>query len=730
MAYRLLLAVLLALPIPGRADAPAETEADGDSDWTLFEPPAPPPGGGPAPTTPEGGYSNPDRVTFDEKLRERVLDQVCRFLRIQQDFDLYKDGITGASTGLTRRLMHNPLSNRLDLVDEQRLRLSAGKGWSEAAGEGGPSAGFHVGATISGRSVVVRRLQSAQTCKEIDEVLDLREIKTVVPFKARRIQEMAVGELWRVPFTLTVGYGASLSEALGENAQAAISFGYSKGGSASMTIYRLSEKELRFRFRIDYAVVRSRGLHVSKTVPAADFLLGWGGLLKHVDKALSKEMGKILHAQLGFSRANTDGQRMVLEHVADPSDPEQAEAVAEAMSGNFMRLLKAARRVATGHVVADDAAPAYEEIRGIIADELGAPAYAAQESYTHKTRNFFIGIPLAFWHTSSRLSGRSDMTILTGEEGNFVFHPADHSPSSEFLRVPFVGPLVKENNQRRAEAVTYAPRGGTQGEPILVYIRNQGVVRVPASTVGDTVEELNSVLGLVGARRPDEGGGARLTLPIEAVPPPTMTETRHGPRDTIPGTQEASDRKGWLSATLVFNQKAVREAVSAAGTEVLRAFAGSLGPDWRPMMDWLAHNGRLEDGRLVYDWSAAREAFPGERDDDHLRSLSRRAAGLVADLAAAKDAPTNDQRAAALARALSGKGESGMSYEEVLRVLVQFMDPLDVSGDFVENVRCSSDDCANTVVHYVLKKGRADVPLLSEAGATRARFAEPSVLFD
>lgn len=724
----LALALLLACPTGTRAEflRGAVAPAPDDSDWTPSQ--APPPGPDDKPgQTPESGFSGPDRVRFEEELRERVLDQVCRFITLKYDYKLQENGFSGTSFGFTRRLIHNALTNRLDLVDEQRLTLSAGKGVAKEIAEAAPSAGFWVGGSVSGKSMVIRRLKSAQTCQELDEVIDLREVKSAIPFTGKRIAAMEVGELWRIPFTMTIGYAATLSEVFQDNVPAAITLGYNKGGAASMTVYRMAEDKLRFRFRVNYAVTRSRSLNVSRTVAASEFLLGWGGLLKHVDRALAKQFARILSVYVGFSYARTDGQSMILEHVVDPRDPERAEAVAEALQGDFVRLLRSAHRIATQHITADDAGPAFAELRKISAAQLGEPGFAAVDEHTYKTRSFPVHLPVVVSRVWSATTGRSAITTLAGGQGEMRFYPADESVTREYFRMPFLGPTVKDNSQRRAEAVVTVPLGGEAQDPILVYIRNQGALRLPGSSLGQNIDDINSVLRLTGAQRGHDG--TRLQIPRAAYPVPTpATETLHGPLDA-PGVTEVSDRKGSQSFTLVFNQKALREAVSAAGTEVLKAFAGSLAPEWRPLADWLAANGRFEEGHLVYDHGAARQVF--KKDDlDWLPHISRVAGGLVADLAAARDAKTPDEKAAAIVRALSGKGESGLSYEQVLRVLVQFVDPLDLTGDFVTGIKCASKGCADTNAHYVLKRGRAEVPLLKEAGETRARFVESSVLYD
>lgn len=719
--------LLFAAVLASRAEIVRAGEPDDDaSDWTEFQAPPSSPTA-PAPTTPEGGYSQPDRVKFDEQLRAKVLDQLCRNAKVNYDYNVDIHGFGGPGGGLSRYLATEP-GGRQALVDEERLKVSAGHGISREVGGTDLVPGFSVSGTIDGRSMVIRRLASKQSCAEIAKVADLRDIKTVLPFNAERIAAMQAGELWRIPLTLTWSYGAGVSDALADGAVAAVSFGYSKTGAASLTLYRLSEDKLRFRFRINYATVHSKSFNAARVVPPDQLLFGWHGLLlKFLDKQLATQFSKIIAANLSLGEATTDGRRMILEYTVDPRDPAKAEAVAQAIRGDFRRLVVSANRIALEHITSKEAAKAYEELRGISSGELGEPSYAASDAYFYKTRNFTAGLPIFFWTNVSSLFGNSSVTRESGELGEFRFHPGDKSPTREYLHVPFMGPLSKDNDQRHVEVVTYAPSGKPQGEPIMVYIRNKGLLRLPADSVAENVEELNSILRLTGARRGEDG--SRLTIPLKVVPPPTPVVSIDAKHD-MTGPKEVSDRSGTVSMTLVFDQKAVRECVSAASGEVLKAFAASVGISDRTMAEWLAANGRMEGRRLVYDQNAARAVFKGEDDDRWLRMLSQQAAGLVVDLAAVRDAKDNDEKAHLLAKAVAGKGESGLSYENVLKVLVQFIDPMDLSGDFSASVKCSSKDCKDVNVHLVLKKNRPEATLLKDAGEAKSRFAEPSILYD
>ena len=137
------------------------------------------------------------------------------------------------------------------------------------------------------------------------------------------------------------------------------------------------------------------------------------------------------------------------------------------------------------------------------------------------------------------------------------------------------------------------------------------------------------------------------------------------------------------------------------------------------MMNGDDHDARLRAAVAEERLAMAERALAEWRE--YASALGERCA--VAEAAAAEDPLTRSEK---LAHAFSYRNRSGLSHEKVLRVLVQFMDPLDLTADFVAAVKGEPD--VNT--HLVLKKDRAEVPLLSEAGKTRARFAPGSTLTD
>ncbi len=705
------------------AVAASAVDADDDaSQWMRPDqlPPAPAPAPGqPGTGYPEGGYADPDRRRMDEERRRDVLDQLCRKFKLKKDFSVGGDKWPKHTLGFARR-MESDIDGGLAMIDEESLQVGWTKSLAEEMGTGGPTGSLWAGATISGKSMVIRRMGGFNTCSEVDRLLNITDVKLAVPFTSKRIMAMERGELWRIPLTLNVGYGVSAGEAL-DGSEISLSFGAakSKNGSASMTLWRISEKQARFRFRVDYVDVRSRSLNISKTIPAAEFAFnGTNAALKLVNKEIAKQLNKYTALYLGIGRTKSDGRRLVLEYVIDPTDAEQAKAMAEALQGNFRDLLRLARRMATSKTSQDETRDAYEELQEENALKLGYATYAAMSQYHGRARSLSINVP--FLYNGTRSSTRGDDTVVryTGDGGEFKFHNAAHNPAGEYFNMPFLGPIVKDIESRNVEFVTYAENGGKHQEAFGVYMQNQAFLRLPASTVSSGVREANAVLSLAGAARsgrPDR----TMEIPVPDVPMPRQ------------GEAEPSDQKGWTSMTMVINQKAVREALAASSGQLLKAFAFGSKPEDKPMAEWLVKNGVIAGDRIAYDLARARrELDMKDGDESWLARMAQRAGGLVADMAEAAAQPTNEERAAKLAKAFSYENRSGMSHGEVFRVLIQFVDPMDVSGDFVAAVEGTHKKAVSIKAHYVLKKGRAEVANLGEAGATRGRFADGSLLTD
>ncbi|MCM2304784.1 MAG: hypothetical protein NDJ72_08785 [Elusimicrobia bacterium] len=732
-------AVLASAPVRAQMKLMAEP----DSEWEAVVAPGDP-GSTPntpiGPTTPEGGFSAPERVIFGEKMRERVLDQLCRHVKLKYDYNLPGDfGGTGA--GFKRWLAPLP-DGRLTIVDEERLSVGYGHGFSKVLSEAvGVTAGLWVGGRIEGSSMVIRPLEGKATCKEVDRLVDLRDIKTILPFKAERVTAMKVGELWRMPFRLTVGHTESIGDVLAENLNVSISFNGTEAGAATLTVFRLSESQLRFRYRVDRVEIRTKGANLVQTIPAIEFAsLGSNILANLVDHELAKQLRRYTSAGLGFSNAKSQGKRVMLEYIVDPRDPAQAEAVAQALHGNFHSLVKMGWKMGTQQATDESTEEAYLRLKDEHDKELGPAKFAAIDAYNQKAKSITLNLPFLTSQNWSSLRSDNTTTRYTDEQGHIHFERADKSRQSEYFNIPWVGPLVKDQVQRDVQVVTAARAGEEYSTPIVVYLQQHGFLRATESSVRERAKELSDIMALAGTR--GNGPNPRLAVPLEKhFPEPPAPEPSHDFDRHSSGNGESANRKGAIAFTLVFNQEAVKQMAAATAEDIMKSYAATV--DSLPAAKWLLANGahNPKNGKVEYDWRAARKAFP-DRDNDmrggggsrsyeegEIEHMAKVAAGLIADLAAARDAKDNEARSVALAKAFGGLGESGLPYDEAVRVFVQLVDPMNLTADFTAKVDRPKKE-GDLSLHFALKKGRPDNVLLQLAGEAKSRFAEPSILVD
>lgn len=738
MNERMTRAALLAAAVLASTPAWAQfqTTAEPDSEWDAFVNPSDPstPGSPVGPTTPEGGFSAPERVIFGEKMRERVLDQLCRHIKLKYDYNLPGD-FSGTGAGMKRWLAPLP-DGRLTIVDEERLSIGYGHGFSKAIEQvAGVSVGLWVGARVEGTSLVVRPLEGKATCKEVDRLIDLRDIKTVLPFKAERITAMKVGELWRMPFRLTVGHTESLSYVPLEDLNVSVSFNGTESGAATLTVYRLSESQLRFRFRVDRVEIRTKGGQIAQSIAPIEFAsLGTNILAKFVDKEIAKQLREYTLASIGYSNSRQQGKRVLLEYLVDPRDPVQAKAVADALHGDFRSLVKMAWRMGTQQSTDASTVDAYLKLKDEHDAQLGPAEFAAINAYNQKAKSTTLNLPFLMSQNWASLKSDDTMTRYTDVEGQIHFQRADKSRQSEYFNIPWVGPLVKANSMRDVQVVTAAKKGEAYGDPIVVYLQQHGFLRATESDVREKAKAFSDLMALAGTR--GNGPNPRLAIPLaKHLPEPPAPE--HSWNDDFGrNNSEPANRKGSMAFTLVFSQEGVKQLIAATAQDVLKAYAAV--SDTSEAARWLLANGQIrENGKIDYDWRAVRRAFPDEDRFSHdrsgpasdMRQVVREVAGMVEDLAAARNAPDNQARSEALAKAFSGLGEGRLEYDKVLRVFVQLVDPMNLTGDFVAQMDRPKKE-KDLAMHVVLKRNRPDNELLNLAGQAKSRFAEPSILVD
>ncbi len=727
----LLLGAIVSRPCAAETPAPAPDDA---SDWTtdLIMPPKP---GAPtpAPTTSEGGFSSAEQIKFGEDMRSHVLDQICRNAQIplNHTFSLSDYGGLGVNGVRQLRVMPN---NQVAIEDSQKVSLDLGHNLLTKE-VGADTFGLWIGAHFDGTSQVIRPMPTQNSCDEIWRLLKLNDSKSVFPFKAERLAEMGVGELWKLPAVLTIGHAESLSraftEASGAVATPVISFGVSQTGAAMMTVYRMSSDKIRFRFRISHARIHNKSGAIVAVYPAIHvFTAPANILIKVLDSALTNQISHYLTENIGLVFTTSDGQQLMMEFILDPKNPQDMEELATVLKGDFVTLLKMAQRMVN---LQASAARAQNDFKDLEKEQVSAfkrPANFPGLDINHTDAStLHLMLPFLFDHARGATLADDKIIRLDDQAGEVHIYRSEKTVATGLFDVPIKGQLVKHNKLMSAQAFSLKDKDGKTSAPQAVYIQQEGFLRKDSDGVRDMAADINGILSMIGAK-----GGApnpKTSLPLDRLLPPepaTVSHQAHGQTSTA----YPSYHDGAMAFTLVLNEKAVAAIADSAGELVVRSFANTLVDDWdRKVVNWILDNGAKKDGTLAVDGDAIKKEF---NTDDHgvqwIRGVCMKATDLLKDVAAVRAAATPEARAQAMVALMSGRGKSDLAYDDMMKVLVQLVEPQDVTADLVMNINKEIKGDPNLRTHMLLKKNRPENLGLKAAGEAKNRFAQPSELVD
>jgi hypothetical protein len=240
----------------------------------------------------------------------------------------------------------------------------------------------------------------------------------------------------------------------------------------------------------------------------------------------------------------------------------------------------------------------------------------------------------------------------------------------------------------------------------------------------DMVKQADDIMKLVGTH--GSGINPNTGLPVDVLtpmPPP-------GPPPSLNGDQQERAAPMYRSATtaltVVFNQKAVQDIIHASADEITKAFYNAKKATENIMMSEL-----VAQAAVKTVGQHAGEQDPAQSARVEIASLASTAAKIVQDLVAVASAKTPEEQAAAFSRVLAGSGKSGLAYENILKVLVQLIDPMDISAEFCARTDKHIKGEKDVKARYILNDRKvSDDKLLGQMLDARKRFVEPTKLTD
>ncbi len=681
----------------------------------------------PSGEVPGGYFTNPERAQLNVVMQQGRLNQICRGLQIDARPWISGSNFGGVQPGIQRSLQLLP-DNQLALVDEEGLDVNLSHLF-QISHIGKTAFGITLQAGLQGTSMVVRPTPTQDSCDELKRLFKLTDVKTVLPFKASRLSAMEVGELWKIPFVLTISH----AETVGVPAPVAaaqpmtdysISFGVGQTGSAIMTVYRLSQNQVRFRLRIDHARIKTAEGQIIETVPALQLFSG--GLIKNeINNLAVSQLQQYLMANLSVLAQKTEGQQMLVEFILDPNNQKQMEDLARVMHGDIHELVLMAKRMTTLHSTQAAAMGDYGGLVKRQEDGLdSAYSYDSSDLYKNKQKAFNLILPfLANWSNSWTRS--QDHIVGYGAQGGqFIFYRADKAYNAGYFNIPIKGQLVKRNDDSSVQAFVYKPKSGAETQPEAIYIQQEGFLHRSASSVREALRGINGLMETVGAKGDD-------------IPDPTMAVPYEKVLAQFGKDAPSEYHSGTLTFALILSPKALASILSSDASSIVKSYVSTLDGVKKLAMEWILKHGTIgKDGRISYNhfefddkWDDYLAVGQADRTSSEVIEPFRRAAHeIVSDIARIRAQSSPEAQAAAFRDLLSGHDKNGLAYREIVRVLVQLVNPVDLTGNLVMNL--DGGGARKLQTQFVLKKGRPADPVLQEAGQAKARYILPSPLVD
>ncbi len=705
----------------------------------------------PQPSQPQPG--NNELLHFWEDLKSDTLDDICKNVEIPLDAGFDIGQIAGVK-GKFKRYMKQYPDNKIAVIDEVGVQLDGHYNVSDILKVDGNSFNIGFGGALEGKSVVIRKTEEEKYCKNLLAIVDLRKVKTILPINEKRISGMKVNEIWKFPAVLRMNVGGGLGYPVQPWMTVSFSLGASKELKPSVTLFRMDEKHLRMRIRLDRVTVRSAGVSAATSFDAgmiglpeaeAYFVSALG---KEINKTLVKEFNKYIAFRFGLSRSRAQGKKILLEFVIDPTDQEQVARLTDFLKGDLgiiKKLIEMGVRFNDFSGADDNAGgqAAMQAVDDVAQQGLGLNStFLGANHFNGSSHASNVVLPVVMDREASA-GKRYDRYQTADSDQVLHVHNTSKNTSVSNINVPFVGKIFKHNTNQNFYVVNYEGRDGRVSDAAMVYQRYEGYIKHDETDSRGMVENMNEILKYAGTR--GEGVNNDFVIDVDKLFPqlaaeeanPTGTDADGNP---VPNTRRY--KSAIMSFSLVFTKEAVRDIMTAPPAVIMKAVLNVMEGLEKEIVGKVLHLFKIDAaGKVDYDWKAARKLLAAyERDGENafdplsvVNNFCYNVAHVVSDLTGLAGISDQKERADRLADVMAGKGKSRVGYENMLQIVIQLASvkdiyaKLDVSTDKrikgEENI-ASSYNVYNTNLQAGYNQE------LGAANALRDRFLDPSELSD
>jgi hypothetical protein len=691
---------------------------------------------------------NTELTNFWGNLNANTKDKLCKAanIKVNQNANvLEKIGIEG---GIKREFKNYP-DQRLALVDEISLKLSASLGTEvlSVPNVGGVSVGISAG--LEGRSVVVRPLEDNRYCKNLSTLVKLYDMKLVLPITPKRINGMEIGEIWKLPVVVRYSFGVGVGANIAQAVTVSIGASETKERKPTISLYNMDANTLRVRFRVDHVTVKCVGVQANTIeIPAGDIggMNGEGLIAKTVNRALASQINKFIAFKLGYSYVRVNGQKLLLEFYVDPNNQEQVEKLSAFAKGNLGTIEKFIKMGLRFDQFAEDSTAEsgvgeIEDLATQVGAQLGSTnTFAGTDHYNSQGHNFNITIPVIHSHQSSWTSAYHRYQSLNNEGGTIHVQQKTKISNGDSLNIPFAGTMIKYNSTKDLYVVNKESKTGAVSRPVLLYQKYEGFVRQGDPRARVMIDNANNVLKYAG--RKGDGTDSSNTLPSADIFPPLPPEEHSGYDDNNQQDPTKTYRSAVMSFKLVFAEQAVQDIIFAPAQIILKSFMNVMreteGAIVDKIMDLFTFG---KKGEVTYDYRQMQKRLEangfntGNNNDggtnplDVVRNLASAATHFIQKITSVKEESNWKAQSEKLAQVASS---GDMKYEDFLKVVIQLVDVKDISSDVYvhtdKRVKGEPDVTQNYTMFNTRDNGFDST--IADVTQMRQRFADPSDLTD
>ena len=681
-------------------------------------------------------YSS-DLLRFWEDLTGDFFDDICKAaeLNLTQKAAL-PDDILSLNAGYSRYMRRFP-NSQLALIDE--IVLKPGLGFdvpvSEIVSSNLPvSVNLQMNASVQGKSQVVRPLESDRYCRELKTLAKLHNMKAAWPPSVKRLQAMQIGEIWKLPLEFKITAGAGISGSAYEAVEFSLGASKEKTSSPSVTLYRMSKNKMRLRVRIGSAKLKKVSAGVSSIEIPVEDLSVWKAenfIARFINREVARHINNALAARFSFTKGKFHGKKLTLEFICDPENSQQMELLSRFIKGEFGIIRDFISLKMDLDTFSADQEVVYvdanlQNVGSQHNSELNAALnYAGINHSDGSFSDSVFQLPVIYRRETEKKHERNSYQS-TDSGGRLNVYKDKESVKAKKINMPVGGAVISHSSEKTSYVVNRENSNGTVSRPVFLYQRYDGGARTSANNPENAIEEVNDILKYAGTR--GKGVNEENTLSPDEILPEYIV---NADGDAVAASKIY--RSVVTEFRLMINEDGFQEIIFAPAAAIMKAYFNVIGKAYKHIFRKAGDLFQVdENGRVYYDEMQARRRFRYEscRPLDAMKRLAGKATKLIADIFSVKKAKTAQAQSEKFSEIASGKGQSGLDSQDFLKVVVQLLDPSQVSASYSADVNNKKTGKSHYEKEF-FDGNKADMnAAFNEVKKAEERFGDPSVLTD